>query len=64
MPPAASATRHTWVFPELDVWQQRLAELGIEHPPVTDAPSGSGTAFVFRDPDDIQLEFWWSPPRR
>jgi glyoxylase I family protein len=48
---------------ELDRWQQRLAELGVEHSPVTDAPSGSGTALVFRDPDNIQLEFWWTRPR-
>ncbi len=48
---------------ELDHWEQRLAELGVELSPVTDAPSGSGTALVFRDPDNIQLEFWWSPPR-
>lgn len=45
---------------ELDVWQARLAELGVEHSPVRDSPSGSGTALVFRDPDNIQLEFWWS----
>jgi glyoxylase I family protein len=46
--------------PELDAWQTRLAELGVEHSPVQDSPSGSGTALVFRDPDNIQLEFWWS----
>lgn len=48
---------------ELDLWQERLAELGVEHSPVTDAPSGSGTALVFRDPDNIQLEFWWTRPQ-
>lgn len=48
---------------ELDDWQERLAELGVGHSPVQDAPSGSGTALVFRDPDNIQLEFWWSRPR-
>lgn len=47
---------------ELDVWQRRLAELGVEHSPVTDSPSGSGAALVFRDPDNIQLEFWWTRP--
>lgn len=45
---------------DLDAWQARLAELGVEHSPVQDSPSGSGTALVFRDPDNIQLEFWWS----
>lgn len=45
---------------ELLDWQQRLAELGVEHSPVTDSASGSGSALVFRDPDNIQLEFWWT----
>lgn len=47
---------------DLDAWQTRLAELGVEHSPVQDAPSGTGTALVFRDPDNIQLEFWWARP--
>ncbi|MEO7586604.1 MAG: VOC family protein [Arachnia sp.] len=48
---------------DLDDWEARLTELGVDHSPVTDAPSGSGTALVFRDPDNIQLEFWWPRPR-
>lgn len=44
---------------DLDRLSERLDELGVEHSPVTDAPSGSGTALVFRDPDNIQLEFFW-----
>lgn len=48
---------------ELDEWEARLDELGVPHSPVTDAPSGSGSALVFRDPDNIQLEFWWTPRR-
>lgn len=47
---------------DLDVWEARLTELGVDHSPVTDAPSGSGTALVFRDPDNIQLELWWPRP--
>ena len=43
---------------ELDDWQRRLAELGVEHSPVADTPVGA--ALVFRDPDNIQLEFWWT----
>ncbi|MGB3411036.1 MAG: VOC family protein [Microthrixaceae bacterium] len=46
---------------ELDQWEQRLTELGVEHSPVADTPAGS--ALVFRDPDNIQLEFWWTRPR-
>lgn len=45
---------------DLLAWEARLTGLGVEHSPVTDSPSGSGTALVFRDPDNIQLEFWWS----
>jgi len=48
---------------DLDEWEARLTALGVEHSPVQDAPSGSGTALVFRDPDNIQLEFWWTRPR-
>lgn len=40
--------------------EKHLAAEGVEHSPVTDSPSGSGAALVFRDPDHIQLEFWWS----
>jgi len=46
---------------DLDEWERRLTELGVVHSPVEDTPVG--TALVFRDPDNIQLEFWWSPPR-
>ncbi len=46
---------------DLDVWQARLAELGVEHSPAADTESGA--ALVFRDPDNIQLEFWWTRPR-
>lgn len=49
---------------ELYEWEARLAQLEVEHSPVTDSPSGSGTALVFRDPDNIQLELWWSQPHR
>jgi catechol-2,3-dioxygenase len=48
---------------QLDDWQARLASLGVAHSPVQDSASGTGTALVFRDPDNIQLEFWWSNPR-
>jgi glyoxylase I family protein len=44
---------------ELDRWQARLDELGIEHGGVVDAHYGSGLSF--RDPDNIALEFF-APP--
>lgn len=43
---------------DLDQLEKRLSELGVEHSPITDTPVG--TALVFRDPDNIQLEFWWT----
>lgn len=46
---------------DLDTWQAHLAALGVEYSPVADGDSGS--ALVFRDPDNIQLEIWWSRPR-
>ncbi len=41
---------------ELLEWSQRLDELGVEHGDIVDAFYGSGLAF--RDPDNIQLEFF------
>lgn len=46
---------------ELGVWEKQLATLGVVHSPVQD--TANGAALVFRDPDNIQLEFWWSPQR-
>jgi len=43
----------------LEAWAKRLDELDIAHSPVTDAPYG--TVLVFRDPDNIQLEFFALP---
>jgi glyoxylase I family protein len=43
---------------DLDAWQGVLASLGVEHSPAED--TANGAALVFRDPDNIQLEFWWS----
>jgi len=47
-------------YQDLVSWQGRLATLGVEHSPVADTEVGS--ALVFRDPDHIQLELWWSKP--
>ena len=40
---------------ELQAWESRLTELGVEHSPVND--KGAYAVVVFRDPDNIQLEF-------
>ena len=44
---------------ELEQWESKLNELGIENGGVVDAPYGSGLSF--RDPDNIALEFF-APP--
>lgn len=40
---------------ELDEWEAHLSELGVTHSPVNDQDGYS--VVVFRDPDNIQLEF-------
>jgi hypothetical protein len=41
---------------ELDACAAELAERGVPFSPVAETPIG--TVIVFRDPDNIQLEFW------
>jgi catechol 2,3-dioxygenase-like lactoylglutathione lyase family enzyme len=51
-----------WQVPNRDAlgdWEKKLDELGIAHSPITDAPYG--TVLVFRDPDNVQLEFFALP---
>jgi len=42
--------------PALEEWERELAARGIEYTPIAETPIGS--VIVFRDPDNIQLEFW------
>ena len=44
---------------QLEQWEARLDELGLEHGGIVDAHYGSGLSF--RDPDNIALEFF-APP--
>ena len=44
---------------ELEQWETKLRELGIENGGIVDASYGSGLSF--RDPDNIALEFF-APP--
>jgi catechol-2,3-dioxygenase len=44
---------------ELEKWQRRLDELGVDHGDIKDASYGSGLSF--KDPDGIALEFF-APP--
>lgn len=43
---------------DLDAWERQLAALDVVHSPAED--TAHGAALVFRDPDNIQLEFWWT----
>jgi catechol-2,3-dioxygenase len=45
---------------DLDDWQVRLAERAIEHTPI--AESEMWDVLVVRDPDNIQLEFFYMKP--
>jgi catechol-2,3-dioxygenase len=45
---------------ELDSWQERLAERAIEHTPIVE--SAMWDVLVVRDPDNIQLEFFYMKP--
>jgi hypothetical protein len=40
----------------LTEWAQKLDELGVTYTPATETPIG--TVIAFRDPDNIQIEFW------
>jgi glyoxylase I family protein len=42
---------------ELEAWQARLDELGIVHSPIKEQPTA--LILTFRDPDNIQLEFFY-----
>jgi catechol 2,3-dioxygenase-like lactoylglutathione lyase family enzyme len=44
---------------DLESWEKRLDDLGIQHGGIVDAPYGSGLSF--RDPDNLPLEFF-APP--
>jgi glyoxylase I family protein len=48
---------------DLDEWAARLDALGIAHSGVKEPPYTRNAMLTFRDPDNIQLEFFWSAPR-
>jgi glyoxylase I family protein len=41
---------------ELESWEQRLHKADVRLTPIAETPIGS--VIVFRDPENIQLEFW------
>ena len=49
---------------ELHEWAHRLDDLGIAHSGVKEPSYTRNAMLTFRDPDNIQLEFFWRSPRR
>jgi catechol 2,3-dioxygenase-like lactoylglutathione lyase family enzyme len=47
---------------DLDQWAERLDSLGIPHSGVKQPPYTRNAMLTFRDPDNIQLEFFWRSP--
>jgi catechol 2,3-dioxygenase-like lactoylglutathione lyase family enzyme len=47
---------------DLDEWADRLDELGVEHSGVKELEYTRNAMLTFRDPDNIQLEFFWRAP--
>ena len=47
---------------DLDEWAGRLSQLGIDHSGVKELDYTPNAVIVFRDPDNIQLEFFWRAP--
>jgi glyoxylase I family protein len=48
---------------DLDAWAARLDELGIPHSGVKQPDYTANAMLTFRDPDNIQLEFFWRADR-
>jgi catechol 2,3-dioxygenase-like lactoylglutathione lyase family enzyme len=49
---------------DLGTWASRLGDLGIPHSGVKEPPYTTNAMITFRDPDNIQLEFFWLAPSR
>jgi glyoxylase I family protein len=47
---------------DLDTWAARLDDLGIPHSGVKEPSYTPNAMITFRDPDNIQLEFFWRAP--
>jgi heme-degrading monooxygenase HmoA len=47
---------------DLDAWAGRLDELAVAHAGVREPPYTANAMITFRDPDNIQPEFFWRAP--
>jgi catechol 2,3-dioxygenase-like lactoylglutathione lyase family enzyme len=48
---------------DLDEWADRLSQLGVEHSGVKELDYTPNAMITFRDPDNIQPEFFWRAPQ-
>lgn len=44
---------------DLDQWARHLDELGVQHSGIKELDYSPNAMVTFRDPDNIQLEFFW-----
>lgn len=44
---------------DLVEWAARLDEMGVEHSGIKEFDYTADSMLTFRDPDNIQLEFFW-----
>jgi glyoxylase I family protein len=49
---------------DLDAWAAQLGRLGIRHSGIKEPSYTANAMLTFRDPDNIQLEFFWRPAKR
>lgn len=47
---------------DLDEWAEKLDRLGIQHSGIKEPGYTRNAMLTFRDPDNIQLEFFWRWP--
>ena len=48
--------------PDLDEWSDKLDRMRIEHSGIKEPGYTQNAMLTFRDPDNIQLEFFWRAP--
>jgi glyoxylase I family protein len=46
---------------DVEAWAQHLGDQGVEHTEVKDGALPDSRVVIFRDPDGIQLEFYYAP---
>jgi glyoxylase I family protein len=49
---------------DLNEWEEKLNRLGVPHSGIKEPEYNQNAMLTFRDPDNIQLEFFWRAPTR